>query len=350
MLSQRLEELSRDPSDPNGIAELVVTALGTAGSYYICWKTRSGQYKQGMSSAVTIMSFANGTPPDSHGLPIELREWLCPTDGPTRDFDSLQVILGPGDGDFVASDCFRSYDSNTRSRPLSMMVSPADLPGDVRQRRSATVGSLEYPGTNRRTSLIYEEPSSTPERSREDVPRLASFVSIAARVNRFRRRPLSMYHTGTQPLVNPDGLQEEQPKEPGHSDVNSKSREGLNRLPLYRSAESEPQGDAAQKPVSSYVNAGVQTDSPPSPPPMQTTFHEYQHHRHTRDSSSASSTSSVFTSYSETSTRRSSIVEDHNTKSTFRQSYNYHPNPVLMGRMQDYFRASGYRLGDALQF
>ena len=48
MLSKRLEELSRDPSNPDSIVELAVTALGPQGSFYICWKTRSGQYQQGM--------------------------------------------------------------------------------------------------------------------------------------------------------------------------------------------------------------------------------------------------------------------------------------------------------------
>lgn len=47
MLSKRLEELSRDPNDPDGIAELAVTALGTGGKFYICWKTPLGQYRQG---------------------------------------------------------------------------------------------------------------------------------------------------------------------------------------------------------------------------------------------------------------------------------------------------------------
>lgn len=47
MLSTRLQELSRDPSDPDGIAELVVTALGSQGSFYICWKTPSGEFRQG---------------------------------------------------------------------------------------------------------------------------------------------------------------------------------------------------------------------------------------------------------------------------------------------------------------
>lgn len=47
MFAQRLNDLTRDTSGPDGIAALVVTALGPDDSYYICWKTLSGQYKQG---------------------------------------------------------------------------------------------------------------------------------------------------------------------------------------------------------------------------------------------------------------------------------------------------------------
>jgi hypothetical protein len=47
MFARRLDELTRDTSGPEGIAALVVTALGPNDSYYICWKTIGGQYKQG---------------------------------------------------------------------------------------------------------------------------------------------------------------------------------------------------------------------------------------------------------------------------------------------------------------
>lgn len=44
---ERLSAISTDSSDGDGMTELVVAALGSFGRYYICWKTRSGEYKQG---------------------------------------------------------------------------------------------------------------------------------------------------------------------------------------------------------------------------------------------------------------------------------------------------------------
>ncbi|KFA53713.1 hypothetical protein S40293_10743 [Stachybotrys chartarum IBT 40293] len=71
---------------PDGIAELVVTALGTNGRHYLCWKTRSGAYRQ-----------------HRHGLPETLDDWLFPSDGSTRHFPTLQVVLS-GEESFWASD------------------------------------------------------------------------------------------------------------------------------------------------------------------------------------------------------------------------------------------------------
>jgi hypothetical protein len=163
-----------------------------------------------------------------------------------------------------------------------------------------------------------------------------------------------MYHTGVQPLVTVDALQATQHNGPQQPNPIESCHDRLLRSLSHRPVDSSSGMKGATKTVSSYIDAGVQTDSPPTtsspPPPIQTDFDEYRPLRHIRDSSSASSSSSIFTSYSsELSTRRSSVVEDHNLKQVY-QSFNYLPNPVLMGRMQDYFRASGYRLGDALKF
>ncbi|ETS84887.1 hypothetical protein PFICI_02912 [Pestalotiopsis fici W106-1] len=358
MLSKRLEELSQNPDDPNGIAELSVTALGPRGSFYICWKTPSGQYRQ-----------------DGHGLPQELQEWLFPVNGSARDFASLQVILGPGDGDFVASDCngrvdrktaeyvlkplerartFKSYDGATGSRPLSMVINPTDTThANIRQRRAATVGSSSaYSESDRRTSVIPEEASSAAGRKREETPRLASLVPLAIRVNRFRRRPTSMHYNGSQPLMNIDPPQD---TATALMEQSSRRRDSQNKLlPLssQRASTLTASDEKPKEPISRYVDACVQTEAAVPLSPIQTTFQDYnQHRRHARDSSSASSSSSVFTSFSsEPSTRRSSFAtEEQSYKSYQRPTFGYMPNPIMMGRMQDYFRATGYRLGDALQ-
>jgi hypothetical protein len=247
---------------------------------------------------------------------------------------------------------FRSYDGASASRRLSMLVSSTDLVGGIRQRRSATVGSMGHAGNSRRTSLIYEEPAVVPaKQNREEPPRLASLVPLVARVNRFRRRPMSMYHTGPQPLTNTDALPTVKPIRADQIIGKPESDERLlGPLPQKANISISPKQEN-QKAASLYVDAGVQTDNPSILPPIDTSFRDYRHNRHARDSSSASSTSSIFTSYSsEISTRRSSVAEDHTFKSEYRQPNNQLPNPVMMGRMQDYFRASGYRLGDALQF
>lgn len=230
-----------------------------------------------------------------------------------------------------------------------MAVNSIESPIDIRQRRSATVGSIGNGGSSRRASLLYEEPPAAPVPQRGEAPRLSTLVPLVTRVNRFRRRPMSMHHTGAQPLVSTEPLPNVQAQQ---LLSNRTSNEILNQSPPQRTVHRSPSEAKSEKRTSSYVDAGVQTDAPPPPSPMQPTFHEYRH-RHTRDSSSVSSTSSVFTSYSsELSTRRSSIADDHHSaKPQYRQqTYNHVPNPVFMGRMQDYFRASGYRLGDSFQF
>lgn len=343
--------------------------------------TYVGKRHQGNTSKVKLAycrfhSVSNKEAIDGHGLPKELHEWLFPNNGPARDFDSLQVILGPGDGDFVASDCngrvdrkaaefapkplertrtFRSYDGTSGSRPLSMVVNSTDTTSaGIRQRRAATVGSLTYPESNRRTSLMPEDPTTTAENRQTEAPRLASLVPLAIRVNRFRRRPTSMFYNGPQPLVNIDPPQDAGATQTEQSTPRRNSQNKLLPLSSQRASISTPPEESIKQPTSRYVNAGVQTEAPapPSPPPMQTSFQEYQHHaRHNRDSSTASSRSSVFTSYSsEPSTRRSSFAtEDYAPKPYYRPTFGYMPNPIMMGRMQDYFRAPGYRLGDAFQ-
>lgn len=46
MLADALKAIGEDSSPTEGIAELVVTALGSGGQYYICWRTQLGAYKQ----------------------------------------------------------------------------------------------------------------------------------------------------------------------------------------------------------------------------------------------------------------------------------------------------------------
>lgn len=51
MLANALKAIGEDSSPTEGIAELVVTALGSGGQYYICWRTQLGAYKQSAYSS-----------------------------------------------------------------------------------------------------------------------------------------------------------------------------------------------------------------------------------------------------------------------------------------------------------
>lgn len=45
-LYSRLGEIPEDPNDPDNLAELLVCAFGAFERYYVCWKTKAGEYKQ----------------------------------------------------------------------------------------------------------------------------------------------------------------------------------------------------------------------------------------------------------------------------------------------------------------
>lgn len=46
-LYKRLGEIPEDPDDPDSLDDLVVCAFGAFERYYLCWRTKSGEYKQG---------------------------------------------------------------------------------------------------------------------------------------------------------------------------------------------------------------------------------------------------------------------------------------------------------------
>jgi hypothetical protein len=46
-LYERLGEIPQDPEDPESLDDLVVCAFGAFERYYVCWKTRGGEHRQG---------------------------------------------------------------------------------------------------------------------------------------------------------------------------------------------------------------------------------------------------------------------------------------------------------------
>ncbi|KAI1513664.1 hypothetical protein L13192_00963 [Pyrenophora tritici-repentis] len=87
-LYKRLGEIPEDPNDPESLDDLIVCAFGAFERYYVCWKTKGGEFKS-----------------DSYDLPPALRDFLYPdpSSGITRDHASLQVVFGRGE-EYFASD------------------------------------------------------------------------------------------------------------------------------------------------------------------------------------------------------------------------------------------------------
>lgn len=46
-LYKRLGEIPEDPNHPDSLDDLIVCAFGAFERYYLCWKTKGGEYKQG---------------------------------------------------------------------------------------------------------------------------------------------------------------------------------------------------------------------------------------------------------------------------------------------------------------
>ncbi|KAI0376428.1 hypothetical protein F5Y04DRAFT_266284 [Hypomontagnella monticulosa] len=383
MLADILHSLANDANDSDGVAQLVVTALGSCGQHYICWKTHSGEYRQ-----------------QSHGLPKQLQDWLFPTDGSTRDFETLQVILS-GEDTFWASDRngeVRSEPPNSQqrlrraltfsgenlsatgrrranSRARELLTGEA---GDLERPRSSTLPSVSptvdhLPGPHLKLSATHGRSSSA------DKLRKISLVPLAFHQKRrsWATRPRSLVY-GHDDL----GVLKEQPS-PQRVDRSPAPTGSPTPVPTTARGGECPCGchhdenakthkigsKVNAKPRTGYTDASVQTD--PSPDADSESTDDFQHRRrrhHQRRESSLSATSTVdsFTPSSYASSKRSSFETittqpdpgesylDSGGKGEpggqgWQQHWEPPPNPVIMGRMQEYFRSSNYTLGAALQ-
>ncbi|KAK6853060.1 hypothetical protein PG995_009872 [Apiospora arundinis] len=376
MLSKRLEELSRDPSNPDSIVELAVTALGPQGSFYICWKTRSGQYQQ-----------------DSHGLPPKLQEWLFPPDNSRRDFGSLQVILGPREGEFLASDkngkvdqkptepsprpfslnrastfAPRDSSSTARSRRISFIADAPEELDKSSRRRSATLSTLGWASnSNRRTLSLPKVPLDPTETEEQRRSRRTSLLPLTLQAGPSAPVPLPTgpdYSNNTSRT--PSRSSSVRSQSSNHSLNSIPSRERRESSGNFQSdypASSHQQASIPEeiqrtppripvrrpRPVSCYADACVQTEVVEEEDEPDTPLAAYQNRHHLRGRSSVSSASSVFSAGSDFSSRRTSVASDFKVDdgNCWPQEPPMLVNPVCMGRMQDYFRAGSYQLGDA---
>ncbi|KAL7622028.1 hypothetical protein AAE478_007529 [Parahypoxylon ruwenzoriense] len=433
MIADLLHSLTNDTGDSDGVAQLVVTALGSCGQHYVCWKTQSGEFKQ-----------------QSNGLPKALQEWLFPADGSTRDFETLQVVLS-GDDTFWASD----RDGEIRSEPPSSQqqrlrraltisgenLSPttkrrmsrarelaergiAGVLDDAERPRSSTLPSMSSTGDGSQPTEKPAGSSSRPEQQQlpspghnrsSSVDKLRKVALVPLAFNQQRRswatRPRSMvygagvYHHEDLSVVKeqpgPERVYLSQPKavapvpaiksaSPPRNTAASHNHNHRDHRNCSCTCHSDEHGSTSAikapllhipissvKPRSSYADASVQTD-PPSPSsdsdssssPRRRRRRHHHHHQHRR--SSVSSAGSVDSFHSSTYNSQRASLETTTTRPDDSHLYlkpdpychpydgesgwarpqpqvwMLPPNPIMMGRMQDYFRSSTYVLGGAL--
>ncbi|KAI1769266.1 hypothetical protein GGR53DRAFT_152910 [Hypoxylon sp. FL1150] len=359
MLANILRSLADDDGDSGGIAQLVVTALGSGGQHYICWKNHAGEYRQ-----------------QSNGLPKALQEWLFPADGSTRDFETLQVLLS-GEDSFWASDRngeVRSEPPSTQQRLRRALTFSGETSPPASQRwtsraRVDSVGEGDWPRPNISPSAPptvdhlpgphLKPPTSHGRSSSADKLRRISLASMAFNQQRrsWATRPRSVV-SGAEDL----GVLREQPS-PRQPNVAQAPAKFPTAPPATTTGDrcicghhSNHIDTRAEKPSTGYADASVQTD--PTSEIIMDDFHQRSNQHHYRRESSVSTTSTFESSYRSNNSSKRSSFETTTTRpdsQCFSDSgWEKHwqqpiANPVVMGRMQDYFRSSNYTLGAALQ-
>ncbi|KAI0433021.1 hypothetical protein F5Y09DRAFT_300064 [Xylaria sp. FL1042] len=342
-------------SDENEeVAELVVTALGTSGTHYMCWKTNLGEYRQ-----------------RSHGLPAQLQDWLFPEDGTTRDFATLQVIL-LGDDAFWASDKNGEIRNDDHSAPKQLRRALTfngnsllhtrprrssrgrDLEQDLERPRSSTLpADLSRESTATRRQLI---PLLSHSRTTSlDKQRLAPSVPVTFR-RQGRTSPIRPRSIDTTTIYGELGVLKEQPTPRPSGDLPS-SLEPRRSMPGYSGYREQYEIDIEQtRPTSTfhrrpnYVDSGMQTDPEPTPnhepQKCKCQFRDYNTQRDSAVSFSLSTnsyTNSRRPSFDTPITRPDSGIFESSWPAPAVIA-----NPIIMGRMQAYFRSSNYVLGAAL--
>ncbi|KZM26431.1 uncharacterized protein EKO05_0005924 [Ascochyta rabiei] len=366
-LYARLGEIPEDPNDPESLDDLIVCAFGAFERYYLCWKTRSGEFRQ-----------------DGYDLPLALNDWLNPTDGTARDWASLQVVFGRGE-EYFASDkngkleykepevkkqaeeegkeksdrqALRRSRTVSFLRPLSQASNRSDGPAADQPANNRRTSSISSHRASRPPSLSYSttgsEASTAPPISNESQSTVpiaeTSFVSRftslgsgtgptavtstpAAELNALIAIPTSTSST----TATQDAPSFSNPPQLSNKNAN---RSGITSIPEERfthkikSIDTTPEACTCgchDPPIpsvrqSTYANASVQTD-PTSPAPRSALR---------VDTSSASRWSN--NNYSAVSHDLQTPIFDSCSPAI----------PFSMGRMTNYFSKPGYQLGDSL--
>ena len=304
------------------------------------------------------------------------------------------MILGPREGEFLASDQHGKVDqkptepsprpfslnrastfapressSASRSRRISFIADAPEVLDKASRRRSATLSSLGWASnSNRRTLSLPKVPLDPTETEEQRKSRRTSLLPLTLQAGPSAPAPLpagSDYSNNTSRT--PSRSSSVRSQSSNHS-LNSTSlrerRESSGNFQSdYLASLSQQQSSIPEeiqrtppripvrrpRPVSCYADACVQTDVVEEEDEPDTPLAAYQNNRHhLRGRSSVSSASSVFSAGSDFSSRRTSVASDFKVDDG--NCWPQEPvlvNPVCMGRMQDYFRATSYQLGDA---
>ncbi|KAI1736684.1 hypothetical protein F4680DRAFT_431416 [Xylaria scruposa] len=350
MLKDFLDSTTNGVDHDEDIAELVVTALGTSGTHYMCWKTNSGEYKQ-----------------RSYGLPAQLQEWLFPSGGTTRDFDTLQVIL-------LSDNAFWASDKNGEIRndgpsPLSQLRRALTFHDNTTHQRRLSRGrdfeqNSERPRSSTLPASLSRENATTRKQLRPlfshsrtyslDKSRLGPAVPVAVR-RQGRASPIRPRSIDTTVYPELEVLREQPTPRPNASlPITSGPRH--NATGAHGHEQQEEDNTRHAQPISavynrpSYVDTGVQTEPEPTPDAVD---HEPRECRCRVAGYNSQRDSAVSFGLSSKPSRSSVNTPITRPDSGFFESgWACAPpivaNPIVMGRMQDYFRSTNYVLGAAL--
>ncbi|KAJ4982922.1 hypothetical protein SVAN01_11589 [Stagonosporopsis vannaccii] len=373
-LYARLGEMPENPNDPESLDDLIVCAFGAFERYYLCWKTKSGEFRHNL---------------DGYDLPPALNEWLNPADGTTRDWASLQVVFGRGEECF-ASDKHGKLEFKEPEAKRSAEEEEKDKGNKQARRRSRTVSFLrplsqtsirsdntssDTSAVNRRTSSVSSQRASRPpslsySNTGSDVslpilsetqPQLqepapaaqSSFSSLLTFNNSSSKSAASKSDNNTVQPQSVEGILPantantavsvqnlETPSSQSQTLSKGSVRSGITAIPEEATERTtstntdrpeactcgchDPPLSQAKRPT--YANASVQTDPISSPPRSSLRV----------DTFSASNWGNH--SYSAVSQN----VQTTPVFDTFGTA------PFSMGRMTNYFSKPGYQLGDSL--
>jgi hypothetical protein len=374
-LYSRLGEIPEDPNDPESLAELLVCAFGAFERYYVCWKTKGGEYRQGKTHTFTTDN-SSYIRTDGYDLPPALKDWLYPTDGATRDFATLQVVFGRGE-EYFASDKdgkleFKEpevkksieeekeldkpalrrartvsflrplSDISTRSESSTIETAESRRSSAASSRRASRPPSLSF---SRTSSISSDLVDPIPDRSHQ-TSLLSQWEALgdstATSIPSTKRSSRSF----EPPVV--ESILEEHSHSPAHVAMHAQPQststtsppvsefkvpEGYMLVPINQASNATPSPctcncHSTPSPNPTYTNASIQTDNAPSPPRTALRIDTLASSRWSSNSYSAVSQadlSPVYDSYA---------VE----------------NPISLTRSTSYFSKPGYQLGDSLMW